>query len=63
MAEEASFQDLVRRIRNGEAEAAANLIQRYEADLRLIARARLRTSGLQQALDSVDLCQSVLANF
>lgn len=61
--ESASFSDLIQRIRGGDSDAAAQLIRQYEADLRIIARIRLRSAGLRQALDSMDICQSVLGNF
>ena len=58
-----SFVDLITRIRAGDSQAAADLIRQYEPDLRIIARIRLRSAGLRRALDSMDICQSVLGNF
>ena len=57
------FADLMRQVRAGDAEAAAKLIQHYEAELRIIARVRLNDPGLRRVMDSMDICQSVLANF
>ena len=59
----AEFADLMRQVRAGDAEAAAKLIQHYEAELRIIARVRLNDPGLRRVMDSMDICQSVLANF
>lgn len=63
MAEEASFQKLVERIRAGDNEAAAELVRRYEPTVRRIAHVRLRGAHLRHLLDSVDICQSVFASF
>src|SRR5262245_45048865 len=61
--EELSFVDLVRRVRTGDAEASAQLVRRYEPAIRIAVRARLTDPGLRRLLDSMDICQSVLANF
>lgn len=63
MAEETPFQQLIRRVRSGDQQAAADLLQRYEPTIRRIARVRLTDSGLQRVLDSMDICQSVFASF
>lgn len=63
MAEEESFVDLVRRVRAGDATASAELVRRYEPAIRIVVRARLTDPGLRRLLDSMDICQSVLANF
>jgi RNA polymerase sigma-70 factor (ECF subfamily) len=63
MAEEASFQDLIRRIRAGDNDAAAEIVRRYEPAVRRVARIRLAEAHLQRTLDSVDICQSVFASF
>lgn len=63
MPEESSFRDLVRRLRAGEEEAAAELLRRYEPAIRRTVRARLRDSQLRRELDSLDISQAVLANF
>jgi RNA polymerase sigma-70 factor (ECF subfamily) len=62
MADEA-FGDLIRRVRAGESTAAAELVRQYEPEIRRIVRVRLSNSRLQRLLDSMDICQSVLANF
>ncbi len=63
MTEDASFRDLVRRVRARDEQAAAELVRRYEPALRVAIRARLTDARLRRLLDSVDICQSVLANF
>jgi hypothetical protein len=55
--------DLVRRVRTGDAEASAELVRRYEPAIRITVRARLTDPGLRGLFDSMDICQSVLANF
>jgi RNA polymerase sigma factor (sigma-70 family) len=57
------FADFVRRIRAGDAGAAAELVRRYEAAVRLEVRVRLRNSRLRRVLESMDVVQSVLASF
>src|ERR1700674_2682848 len=63
MTEEQSFHELIRRVRAGDEEAAARLVREYEKDVRRVVRSRLRDSSLKQLLDSIDICQSVMANF
>jgi RNA polymerase sigma factor (sigma-70 family) len=63
MAEELSFTDLIQRVRAGDEEAAAELVRRYEPAIRVAVRVRLTDPGLRRFLDSMDICQSVLANF
>jgi DNA-directed RNA polymerase specialized sigma24 family protein len=62
MAEE-SFADLMKRVRAGDQDAAALLVKRYEPSIRRAMRFRLSGSKLGAVLDSVDICQSVLASF
>jgi RNA polymerase sigma factor (sigma-70 family) len=57
-----SFADLVRRVRAGDADAATELVRRYEPSIRRVIRVRL--GGRVGALfDSMDVCQSVLGSF
>ena len=63
MPEDVSFQDFVRRIRTGDAQAAAELVQRFEPFIRREVRFHLRDLRLQRIFDSADICQSVLASF
>lgn len=57
-----SFDELLRRLRLGDGEAAALLVRRYESAIRREARLRLGPS-LRPLADSIDICQSVLATF
>jgi RNA polymerase sigma-70 factor (ECF subfamily) len=63
MSEEDSFRDLIRRVRAGDVQASADLVRRYEPTIRLVVRRRLTNPGLRRLLDSMDVCQSVLASF
>ena len=63
MSEEDSFRDLIARLRAGDEQAWAELIRRYEPAIRLVIRVRLGRSKLRHLLDTVDIVQSVLANF
>jgi RNA polymerase sigma-70 factor (ECF subfamily) len=58
----ASFRELIRRVRAGEQDAAAELVRQYEPEIRRAVRCRL-DSNLGRLLDSMDVCQSVLSNF
>jgi RNA polymerase sigma-70 factor (ECF subfamily) len=60
---EASFRDLILRVRAGDEAAAAELVRRYEPAIRRTVRVRLRDPRLGRVLDSLDICQSVLASF
>jgi RNA polymerase sigma-70 factor (ECF subfamily) len=61
--EENQFQDLIRRVRARDEEAAAQLMRRYESAIRRVVRIQMRDSRLRRVLDSMDICQSVLATF
>ncbi len=63
MPEGLSFEDFLRRVRAGDERAAADLVRLYEPTIRRVIRFRLTGSRLGTALDSVDVCQSVLASF
>jgi RNA polymerase sigma-70 factor (ECF subfamily) len=63
MPEEVTFQDLIRRVRAGDDEAAAELVRRYEPTIRRVARVRLADTRLRRVLDSMDICQSVFGSF
>src|SRR5262247_3045690 len=58
-----TFADFVGRIRAGDEQAATDLVGRYEPAIRRAVRARLGDRRLRRVLDSMDLCQSVLASF
>src|SRR5438045_6758201 len=63
MPEQELFAELIRRVRAGDEEAAAELVRRYEPAIRRVVRVHLRDSRLRRLLDSTDVCQSVLATF
>lgn len=63
MVEAPSFDDLIRRVRAGDQDAATELVQRYQPAIRRAVRFRLADARLGTLLDSMDICQSVLASF
>jgi RNA polymerase sigma factor (sigma-70 family) len=63
MSEEEAFRDLIRRVRIGEQHAATELVRQYEPEIRRAIRLRLTDPRLNRILDSMDICQSVMANF
>jgi RNA polymerase sigma-70 factor (ECF subfamily) len=63
MPEASDFHDLIRRVRTGDEDAAAELVRRYEPAIRRAVRIRLADTRLARAFDSMDVCQSVLASF
>lgn len=59
-----SFAELIAQVRAGDADAAAEVVRYYEPALRRAVRLRLRRDPrLCRLLDSVDICQSVMATF
>ena len=59
-----SFDDLIRRVGVGDDQAAARLVRDFEPAVRRVLRARLRTNTRARGeFDSMDICQSVMANF
>jgi RNA polymerase sigma-70 factor (ECF subfamily) len=63
MPEDTSFPDFLRRLRAGDEQAAVELVRRYEPLIRCEVRLRMTDPRLGRLLDSVDVCQSVLASF
>jgi RNA polymerase sigma-70 factor (ECF subfamily) len=63
MIDSTTFADYLRRIRAGDEQAAADLVRQYEPFIRREVRLRLRDRRLRRVLDSLDVCQSVLASF
>jgi RNA polymerase sigma-70 factor (ECF subfamily) len=57
------FRDLLARVRAGDERAATDLVRQLEPELRRAVRVRLGDPRLRRVVDSVDICQSVLANF
>jgi RNA polymerase sigma-70 factor (ECF subfamily) len=63
VSDEPNTRQLLERIRAGDADAAAELVRRYEPEIRRAIRVKLTDPRLRRVLDSVDVCQSVLGNF
>jgi RNA polymerase sigma-70 factor (ECF subfamily) len=57
------FQELMRRVRAGDAAAAESLVRRYEPAIRRAVRIWMLNSRPVRGFDSIDICQSVLASF
>ncbi len=57
------FEELIRRIRAGDQDAATILVKHYEPAIRRAVRFRLADAKLGTLLESMDVCQSVLASF
>lgn len=58
-----SFVELIQRVRQRDEAAAEELVRRYESAIRRVVRIHLRDSRMRRVLDSMDICQSVLATF
>jgi RNA polymerase sigma-70 factor (ECF subfamily) len=58
-----AFAELLSRIRAGDALAAEELVRTYEPEIRRAIRVRLTDARLRRLVDSIDICQSVLAGF
>ena len=63
MSSDDTFTDLIRRVREGDEVAASELVRAYEPAIRRVVRVHLRDPRLRRVLDSMDVCQSVLATF
>jgi RNA polymerase sigma-70 factor (ECF subfamily) len=63
MPEAPTFEELIRRVRAGDQEAAAELVRRYEPAIRRAVRYRLADARLGNLFESMDICQSVLKSF
>jgi RNA polymerase sigma-70 factor (ECF subfamily) len=61
--EAAGFAEFVRRLRDGDEDAARELFRLYEPAIRRVVRLRLRDPKLRRVIDSGDICQSVFASF
>jgi RNA polymerase sigma factor (sigma-70 family) len=61
--EAAPFSTWIARIRAGDADAAAELIKRFERPVRVAVRARLTDVRLRRQFDSMDVVQSVMGSF
>jgi len=54
---------LLARVRQGDEEAALQLVRRYESAIRVAVRTHLSDPRLRRQFDSMDVCQSVLRSF
>ena len=63
MSEPADFTALINRVKQGEQEAAAELVRRYEPEIRRYIRLRMTSCSIRRFVDSFDVCQSVLGRF
>lgn len=63
MPEKQQFRELIDRVRHRDQEAASELVGRYESAIRRVVRIHLRDVRMRRLLDSMDVCQSVLASF
>jgi RNA polymerase sigma-70 factor (ECF subfamily) len=63
MSAEQPFSALIQRLRAGDPQAAAELIQLYEPEVRRFIRVYLTDPQLRRVYDSADIFQSVFANF
>ena len=63
MSSETNFRTLISRVRQGDADAAAELHRVYGEQLQRIVRIRLTDPRLRRQMDSTDVCQSVFADF
>ena len=63
MSGDGDFAGMLEQIRQGDEQAAAALVQRYEPELRRYIRFRLTSPTVRRFVDSLDICQSVLARF
>jgi RNA polymerase sigma-70 factor (ECF subfamily) len=63
VSEPAGIGGWIRRIREGDEQAAAELVRRYEPLIRREVRFQLEDRRLARVFDSMDICQSVLGSF
>lgn len=63
MPETDRFRELIQRVRDRDEDAARELTERYSNVIRRVVRMHLRDARLRQVMDSMDVCQSVLASF
>ena len=59
----AEFRELLSQARKGSPAAAEEMIRRYESEIRREVHLRLTDPRLRRLLESMDICQSVMASF
>lgn len=55
--------ELIDRVRAGDQNAASILVHQYEPEIRRFIRFRMTSTSVRRFVDSLDICQSVLARF
>ena len=63
MHDDRTFAGFIRRIRDGDEQAARELVERYQPVIRREVKMRLRDPRLYRRFDWTDICQSVMASF
>jgi RNA polymerase sigma-70 factor (ECF subfamily) len=63
MSDAPTFDESIRRVRAGDQDAATELVKRYEPAIRRAVRFRLANARFGTLLDSMYICQPVLASF
>ncbi len=63
MTDTSAFQSLVDAARAGDQNAAARLVGEYQSELHRYVRFKLTSPSVRRVVDSLDVCQSVLAAF
>ena len=63
MVPEDDFQRLIQLVRQGDEKAAEEIVRAYEPHIRRVVRIRMEDPALRKVVDSMDICQSVLASF
>lgn len=58
-----NFEQLILMVRAGDNAAAAEFFRRFEPHVRRLIRVRLTSPSLRRTTDSIDVCQSVMADF
>ncbi len=60
---ETTVRELLERVRHGDSAAAEELVRTYEPEVRRAIRVRMTDARMRRLVDSIDICQSVLAGF
>jgi RNA polymerase sigma factor (sigma-70 family) len=63
MSQDKAFEGLIERVRAGDEAAAAELVRTFEPQIQRMVRVRLSDRALRRQMDSMDICQSVFADF
>jgi DNA-directed RNA polymerase specialized sigma24 family protein len=63
VSDDGAFSQLMQKLRAGDEGAALELHALYAEQLQRIVRVRLTQPGLRRQMDSIDICQSVFADF